>query len=218
MRKTQLSAFFLGHRKVYSGPTAKIAGKLSPKAIFLAVFFIMCCRISFAQEFSAQITTKSGAGNSMPGNFYFSKDKSRLEISKTITISRLDKKLGWLVFPDQKMFMEVPLELQNTPVSSDKMPEEIKRILLGEEKIDGKLVEKYEITVQQEGVPEKRYAWITKDEPKIMIKSCAVDGSWQIEYTNVVFGKQPDSLFEVPSDFQLFDYGQDSDGIIVNEE
>ena len=36
------------------------------------------------------------------------------------------------------------------------------------------------------------------------VKTIAENGSWQVEYKNINIGTQPDSLFEVPSDYSKF--------------
>lgn len=154
----------------------------------------------FAQEFSADIVSTTREGN-FSGKIFVSKDKSRMEIPQSIIIARMDKKKAWVLMPQQMLYLEQPLNPENIVVSSEKMPGEIQRQLIGQETIDGKATNKYSVVYTLNNRQEKVLVWVTTDS-NIPIKSQASDGSWTMEYKNLNIGKQPDSLFEIPPGYK----------------
>jgi hypothetical protein len=97
--------------------------------------------------------------------------------------------------------MQGMTDMSQHPRGDEKMPGELSRKELGKEVIDGHPCIKYEITFQHGGQSNVIHQWIAQDL-KLPVKTAAVDGSWSVEYKNINKGPQPDSLFEVPSDFQ----------------
>jgi hypothetical protein len=161
--------------------------------------------------------SKTKDGEMVSGTMYAAKDKGRWEMPGMITISRIDKKTGWVVFPDQQMYMEVPIHDQENLFPVDKFPGETGRRLLGEETIEGKPSDKYEVTCSLESGVEKRFVWITKKSPRFPIRSEAADGSWYVLYKDFSAGAQAPELFEIPAGYKKFDYGQ-SDKVQVTVE
>ena len=159
--------------------------------------------ITFAQDFSADMvsTTKDGV---FIGEIFVTKDKTRMEMPQAITITRMDKNIVWILMPEQKMYMEQPLKPENVPATSDKMPGEIERKLMGAETINGKTTNKYRIVYTVGNKKETIFQWITTASG-FPIKSAAGDGSWAAEYKNLKTGKQLDSLFEIPAGYQKFE-------------
>jgi len=108
--------------------------------------------------------------------------------------------------PVQRMYMEQPLTPENVVATTDKMPGEIERKLVGKETVGGKRTDKYRIVYTTADKKETVFQWIAADSG-LPIKSAAVDGRWTIEYKNLKTGKQSDSLFEIPTGYQKFSLG-----------
>ena len=161
--------------------------------------------IAVAQDFSADMVSTTKAGVST-GKIFVAKEKTRMETLQTIIITRIDKNVVWILMPAQRMYMEQPLKPENVVATTDKMPGEIERKLVGKETVDGKRTDKYRIVYTAADKKEAIFQWIAADSG-LPIKSAAVDGRWTIEYKNLKTGKQPDSLFEIPTGYQKFSLG-----------
>lgn len=177
----------------------KQAGKVF---FILMVFSLIGFNGLFAQEFSADMTS-TAMGQQVSGKIYNAPGKARMEANGVTTIARIDKGVAWVLMPEQKTYMEMPLASSNIVAGSDKMPGEIERKLIGRETLDGKTVDKYHITYNTGGKTQAIYSWILPNSG-IPAKTVAEDGSWQVEYRNINVAAQPDSLFEVPSDYSKF--------------
>ena len=161
--------------------------------------------IAVAQDFSADMVSTTKAGVST-GKIFVAKEKTRMETLQTIIITRIDKNVVWILMPAQRMYMEQPLKPENVVATTDKMPGEIERKLVGKETVGGKRTDKYRIVYTAADKKEAIFQWIAADSG-FPIKSAAVDGRWTIEYKNLKTGKQPDSLFEIPTGYQKFSLG-----------
>ena len=175
---------------------------MNKKLIFAAaiIFILSLSAGVFAQEFSADVVTTSKDGN-FSGKLYVSKDKVRMENPQSIMISRMDKDVMWLCLPDQKMYMEQPIDISSFSAGADKMPGEMNRQIVGEEEIDGHMTDKYKVDYSYEGKSGTTYVWLTRGG-SIPIKSMAADGSWKMEYKNFTTGPQSADLFELPAGYQ----------------
>jgi len=161
--------------------------------------------IAIAQNFSADMVTTT-KGVVVTGKIFVTEEKTRMETNQAITITRIDKNVVWILMPAQSMYMEQSLKPENMVATTDKMPGEIERKLVGKETIGGKTTNKYRIVYVAADTKETIFQWIAADSG-LPIKSAAVDGSWTIEYKNLRTGKQPDTLFEIPTGYQKFSLG-----------
>lgn len=159
---------------------------------------------ALAQDFSADMvsTTKDGT---FTGKIFVSKDKTRVEVPESVTITRMDKKVMWMLMPSEKMYMEQPFDPRNVTATSEGVSGEIERKLIGQETVNGKIASKYKVTYEVEGVRDAVFQWIDTAS-SIPVKTEAADGSWTMEYKNLKIGAQPDSLFEIPAGYQKFSY------------
>ena len=157
-------------------------------------------------QFSADSVTKVG-GMTQKATTYVDNGKWRMEAEtpggKMITFVREDKKVVWLLMPDQKMYMEQALsEEQMAMTKADKLPGEIKRENQGKETMNGVECIKYMVAYKPNpnGPELSIYQWLTKDN--IPVKMSDVNGKWTSEYVNLKRGKQDASLFEIPEGFK----------------
>lgn len=170
----------------------------------IVVFIFFSVKVAFAQEFSADVVTTTKEGT-YSGKIFVTKDKVRTELTEAITITRMDKKVAWMLMPAEKTYMEQPFDPNEIVTASEKFPGEIERTLIGQELVDGKTADKYRIVYETEGVRETVFQWIEASS-NIPVKTEAEDGSWTVEYKNLKIGAQPESLFEIPADYTKISY------------
>ncbi len=156
----------------------------------------------FAEDFSANMisTTKEGT---YQGKVFVTKDKMRIEMMGSITISRADRRVVWMLMPEDKTYMEMSLKPQDIVMTGEKTQDEVSRRLIATETIDGKISDKYEIEYAVKGNNSSVFVWLVKNL-NLPVKSAATDGSWSVEYKNIVVAKQPASLFEIPAGYKKF--------------
>ncbi|MBN1446205.1 MAG: DUF4412 domain-containing protein [Candidatus Omnitrophica bacterium] len=166
----------------------------------VAVFLFLFCLVSglCAFDFSADVIMKNKQVGAQKGKMFVSEEKMRMDAAGMTVITRMDKKVAWILITPQKMYMEQQVDTKM--VVTDKYPDEIERKLLGEETVDGRKADKYLITVKKNGGTEKIHQWICKSTG-IPLKTAAVDDSWSMEFKNLKEGGQNASLFEIPSGF-----------------
>ena len=73
-----------------------------------AALMVLCCAAeSFALDYSAEFVEKEG-DTTRKGKIFMTKDKSRFEIEgvEGIEITRADKGVMWLIFPNRKVDIE----------------------------------------------------------------------------------------------------------------
>jgi len=171
--------------------------------LVLAAAVIFCSsNYSFAagmQQFSADMISRSG-DKTESAKVYVSENKMRNDIAGNIMIMRLDKNVMWMITPADKTCMEMPIDTKMIPMASKEIEGEVERVSLGKEMIDGTQTEKFKVTYQKSNQQEAMYQWVT--DSGFAIKMEAVDASWGVEYKNIYFGPQADSLFEIPDGFQ----------------
>ncbi|QWR78179.1 DUF4412 domain-containing protein [Candidatus Magnetomonas plexicatena] len=183
------------------------------KRVLVSLMFILSfAAVSYAMDFSADVIF-TGKGEKTESKMFFTKDKVRMDMStpeKMSSISRMDKKVSWIIFHDKKIYMESPMQdaAQNPmtggkarkPMVDEKMDGEMSRKEVGTETIDGHSCTKYLITSKSGKKQEEIYQWMAKD---IMfpVKTAAVDGSWTQEYKNIKTGSPSADTFEVPSGY-----------------
>ena len=154
-----------------------------------------------AQEFSADMISRTG-NETVSARIYAAKDKVRMEMPESIMIVRRDKNLSWMVMPADKMYMEHPVDMSSSPKVAANFDNEIERVAMGAEDVDGQPAEKFKVTYPEKGKNVSVYQWLRGGQ--IPVKVEAVDGSWGMEYKNLKTGPQSAELFEVPADYEKF--------------
>lgn len=155
-----------------------------------------------AEEFSAEVVN-TASDQRFEGKVYIGADRMRMETPEAITITRMDQKKIWVLMPQQRMYLEQSFNTASLLATSEKIPGEIERTLMGEEQVGGKLAKKYRVVYRQEGKQESVLQWYVP-EFSMPIKIAAGDGSWVMEYRNIKLGRQPASLFELPAGYKKF--------------
>jgi hypothetical protein len=170
--------------------------------LLVLIVTVIFCQSSFAavtQQFSADMITRAG-NKTANSKVYVSDKKMRNDIAGNIMILRLDKNVMWMIMPSDKMCMEQSLDTKIVPKITRAIEGEVERVSLGKEIVDGTQTEKFKVTHQVANKQETMYQWVT--DSGFPIKMESADGKWGVEYKNISFGTQSDSLFEVPDGFQ----------------
>ncbi len=175
-----------------------------------------------ALDFSADMVS-TGEGRSFVGKIFVSNDKIRMEMMGTTTITRMDKKVAWMIMPEQKVYMEQPFDPEKVAGATEKMPGEVERDLIGEDSVNGKAASKYRVIYTSNVGKSTVFQWIDKVSG-IPVKTVSEDGSWAVEYRNLNVGAQDASLFEIPTGYKKFampkmdDIMQSAEQVTTDEE
>ena len=170
--------------------------------VIVAVFCVLSP--AWAMEFSADVVMKSNKKDMMAGKLFVANNKVRSEMAGMVNIVLSDKKIMYMLMPEQKMYMEHPIDAKvQASSASEKMPGEIERQSLGQEMIDGHNANKYRINYEVNNKRETVLQWLEASK-SIPLKVSAEDGSWTVEYKNLKIGPQAASLFEIPDGYSKF--------------
>lgn len=160
-----------------------------------------------AGDFQADVVQKT-QGMEMKGKFYVKDNKTRMDMNmmgqKTSTITRMDKKVVWVVQHNEGMYIEMPVKAGSPQTLQ--FDEELKKIAvkkkIGSEEVNGFKCDKYEIVYHDKQMG-KMITWISK-KLNFPIKTVhhGPQGDMYTEYKNIKVGKVKDSLFETPQGFQ----------------
>lgn len=160
-----------------------------------------------AAEFSAHMVLKDGAAATR-GRIFIKGDKMRHEFldaeGHTITIVRRDKKVLWVLLPQERTYTEIPLRLSTRlPGQFLHLPTEaLNRRKVGQETVAGLETEKYEVLLPGgERGALKQFYWIS---PKLgwPVKMSCPEKQIAVEYLNIREESPPDRLFELPPDYR----------------
>jgi outer membrane lipoprotein-sorting protein len=157
-------------------------------------------------EYSADSITETEQ-MTMTAKVYSAPDKERREQEmgqmKHILIMRLDKKVSWMLMPDQGMYMEMPLN-ESSEKSPDMSNYKIEQSVVGKEEVNGVMATKNKIIMTDtQGNKFGGFMWTTKEG--IMVKMDAIgktEGSkmrMKMDLKNLKIGKQDPALFEIPA-------------------
>ena len=156
---------------------------------------------SHAVDFSAD-TVYTAEGHKTTGKIYSKSDRFRMEMTgpqQMISISRMDKKVAWSIFPAQKSYMEMQLDPGMAPKTE--IRGEIERKQVGAETIDGHPAKKYLVTYKDGSKTAQIYQWMAMDI-NFPVKTADINNKWTQEFRNIKVGPQPDNLFELPAGYK----------------
>jgi hypothetical protein len=165
-------------------------------------------------EYSADSTMES-QGMTMTSKVFQAENKYRMEMkvqgANNIVINRMDKKLSWILMPDQKMYMENSLE-EGKKKSNDINDCKIEQQQLGSEVVNGLKTTKNKIAMScPDGLKYNGSMWVTKDGIMVKMDSVAKtdkgDIPFKMELKNINIAKQDPSLFEIPAGYQAMNMG-----------
>jgi outer membrane lipoprotein-sorting protein len=177
----------------------------SLSGVALLTLFWLATGLAQAAEFTATMVTKAG-DKEIPGKIYVKDNKVRNELQvagmASIHIMRPDKKVVWIIMPQQKAYMEMPFSQeaqQKLLPLTEEQKAKMKKV--GAETVNGYACDKYETTMSHQGKAMQVFTWLATDLG-MPIKIVSADGSFSIEYQDIKPGEVGDSLFEVPQGYQ----------------
>jgi len=159
------------------------------------------------KNFSADLEITSPKGSF--ASKIISKDgKQRIEHNvkgkEEITIVRSDKKVMWVLKPDNKTYMEMSLDRRQRDISSQLHDPEIKteKEFLGNETVDNHPSRKYHLTVIKDGKKEAAgFLWEASDLNNFPVKHQNEKTTTTTVWKNIKFDAAADSLFEIPAGY-----------------
>jgi hypothetical protein len=125
---------------------------------------------------------------------------------KSISIIRFDRKVMWVLMPDQKMYLEMPWGDPAEWAAAVKGAQ-AQRESLGPEQVGAFHCEKSRVTATYKGITGTYLEWAAKELDGFVVKRQDEKGSWSTEYKNVQLGAQDPSLFELPAGYQKMSMG-----------
>jgi outer membrane lipoprotein-sorting protein len=166
------------------------------------------------EEYSADVVMEV-ENNLMNYKVYYAPGgKQRQDMSyqgnQQIMILRQDKKVSWMLMPEQKMYMETDLKQPTQDNMTRDMSDcEVDATASGRESINGVNATKSKISMScPNNIGYEGYMWVTKEG--IMVKMDATakyDGKkshFKTELKNLKIAKQEPSLFEIPAGYKKF--------------
>jgi len=158
----------------------------------------------WALEFTADRITKMD-GRIGKAVVYYRDDRWRIEHHATgpvnVSIVRKDKQVVWLLLSRMKHFKTMPYSAEQDLMVTETLNGEIAREQIGTETREGHPTILYEVTTKQGEYVESYYQWVATDL-HFPMKLAKKDGSWIMEYQHVKMRSVPDSLFNLPVNFQ----------------
>ncbi|MCW8858307.1 MAG: DUF4412 domain-containing protein [Deltaproteobacteria bacterium] len=189
--------------------------------VFLTLLALPCFSATIKQpqnDYSADFlmkVTQSQSGETMtiPGKVYYSKGKERREAEimgrKSISIRRDDKKILWTLVPEQRMYLENPLDdlQQKTDPTAVIYAGDMEMTKLGQEKVNGVMTDKYRMLMTNpQAEPMEGFLWLSMENVPIRVEGTSHEGGepshFVIDTSKLEFARQPGHLFEVPPGFQ----------------
>jgi len=165
-------------------------------------------------EYSADSSMETADG-AMNGTVYVAPGKERRESvqdgEKSVMIIRHDKKVMWMLQPEDKTYMEMSLG-QGAARKDDLSAYKIDHTTVGPDTVNGiKTTKSKLIMIGPKGDKLGGFMWTTKEGIVVKMDAIAVDKNskerFKTELTNLKIGKQKPSLFEIPSDYTKMDMG-----------
>ncbi len=167
-------------------------------------------------EYSADslIETEGGV---FKGRVFHAPGKERREQAsggvKQIIITRLDKKVVWVLMPGQKTYMETAITDEKGTQGTWQDPSQFdyEMTTLGQETVNGVKAVKNRITAtSRQGVEYIGFMWVTKEGILVRMESAVKDKSStriKMDLKNIKIGVQSPSLFEVPAGYSKMGLG-----------
>lgn len=161
-------------------------------------------------EYSADsiIETEDGA---VKGKIFIAPGKERREMtdagSQMVNITRNDKKVVWMLMPEEKMYMEMPIGAGNPSTRKEELSAyKIEQTVVGPETLNGVETTKSKIIMSDKDSKMGGFMWSTKEGIMLKIDAISIDKGkkdrFKMELSNLKIGKQDPALFEIPQGYQ----------------
>jgi hypothetical protein len=166
-------------------------------------------------EYSAEEVVETADGVTK-SKVYSTPTMERREMSdggqQMISIARHDKKVTWILMPEEKMFMSMPIG-QSPSKKEDKTDLSAYKIdttPMGQETLNGVVMNKAKmIMTGKDGSKMGGFMWTTKEGIIAKLDALSVEKGqkdrFKLEMSNLKIGKQPADLFEIPKGYEKMD-------------
>lgn len=179
--------------------------------LFVAVLFAgvaFGADMSSLKNYSADMETTTTQGT-FTSRIFYKDTKMRMESTGKgkggINIMRPDKKVMWIVMPDQKSYMEMSLDMSRQDIQSKLQDPNIKvdKEFIANDVVDKHPAKKYHMTITTSGKKEKSgYIWEATDLSNFPVKHESEDKKTSTVWKNIKTGGVTDSVFEVPAGYK----------------
>ena len=203
----------------------KVAMKITLKIATLFVMMLTVTVFAVGSAMGAAMTPTKAEysadsimetqGMSVTSRIFHAENKDRMEMNvqgtNSIMINRMDKKLAWVLMPDQKAYMETSLE-EGKKKSNDINSCKIDQKPLGSESVNGIKATRNSIAMScPDGLKYTGSLWITHEGIMVKLDSVAKtekgDVPFKMELKNLKIARQDPRLFEIPAGYQVFSMG-----------
>lgn len=162
-------------------------------------------------EYSADQTMEHAEG-AMQGKVYYAPGKERREMNQggmnMANITRHDKKVVWMLMPEMKTYMEMPMGA-GAPASNpgDLSGYKMEHSEVGKETLNGVPTTKSKLVMTApDGSKLGGFMWSTKEGIMVKMDAISMQEGKKMrikqELTNLKIGKQDPQLFEIPPGYQ----------------
>jgi hypothetical protein len=177
-------------------------------AVIAVVAALAFATAAVAAEFSADLAG-SVNGQAIVGKLYMRGQSVRQEMRQNaqlvIMITRPEKKVAWVINPTNKTYMELKGNAvpDLSTLADAKVPKEVgTRKLVGKEKVNGYLCDKYALVFKDKKMGTQ-YQWVsTKLKAPLKMEHVTNNISMKLEFKNIKEGKVAASLFELPTGYK----------------
>lgn len=172
--------------------------------VLLSIVLLLWGGEVLASEFSAKVITHF-QGKESRGKVYVKGNRIRQEFPSEsgarIVIYNADTKMAWIVMPESKMYLEVPITEEMIRGLMQVAKDQAGMKPLGSETVNGYSSDKYETVFRMNGSELRHYIWIAK-KLGMIIKIDSLDKSFFREYQEIKEGGVPEALLAPPPDYQ----------------
>lgn len=173
--------------------------------------------VALKVEYSADYIMETAEGairgrlNGAPG---LERREDLVEGNTMVSIRRDDKKVLWMLMPQERMYMEMKLGQMEGAKSRTPSPEEYKTEFteVGREEVNGMMTTKSKVIMTgADGSKMGGFWWTTDDGLLVKMDVLSIAKGEKIrmkrELSNVKIGPQPRDLFEIPAGYQSMSMG-----------
>ena len=160
------------------------------------------------RNYSADMETTTPQGT-FASKILYKDTKIRMESENrgqsSINIIRPDKKVMWMVMPEQKSYMEMSLDMSKQDVMSKLQDPNIKteKEFIANETVDKHPAKKYHLTIMKDGRKEKSgYIWEAADLNNFPVKYESEDKNTSTVWKNIKTGGVSDEVFDAPAGYK----------------
>ena len=158
-------------------------------------------------NYSADLTTVSRAGT-FTSKIYVRDDVQRMDMNsdggKAITILRGDKKVVWMLMPQSKLYVEMPIDLKRELLPPFTSPDfKVEKKPIGSGTVDGHPAREYHVDITRKGKRESSgFIWEATDLNGLPVKFETEDKSITMTWKNIKIGGAASALFDIPPGYK----------------